>query len=717
MFSLPRDYERKLVDSCTSEIKSAKVTAINMNDYMDNMLLDNSNKADLHFPLEINIPRDIDYMLRTKDISPLKTITIEKPFEYRGQPIWNKSCTKGIHLGFGYLNGDRRYMSEFSLGNNSPVSGPHLVIGGMTGGGKSVAIDNLLFNAFYAHSPFELEVILIDGKITGAARYANAKGDTHSIPHIKIIGATEDTSYVISVLEMMDNIMMKRMKLFGAQGFDGIVEFRKHTGLTLPRILILVDEYQLQFKNASNKEAEALKLLYDKYCTAGRSAGIHLLLCSQSYMAELKKAVFNNMPLRACLKCTQETSEGIIENGLAARGIPIGEIYVNNMGARSVEETKMFKIPYIDTDHYVEKGKFLEECGNSLAKEFDLSWDLNYYNEDDKLEQHKLDALMTKYCKPNRFVLGSPAFVKKGEIDVVYIEQQFTDLENIGIFSSNKSDLKEFLLTLEANLKGLDFNKTRTLFLVADDSLMVDLNLPKHIMSFDCDRAESDFFKAALLTSYRKNIMLSTDKEIFAGQKYIKEDAEKYLSMYIESSFNGNKEILSELNLQRVSAYFDKINNPVFFKIYTSSTAARPSEKEIWQQACEILRVLLSFSQDYLTKKVDKDNMIVHNIIFVGFDKINGLTRNEKSVFSGSFSDVLFDSYKSKTNFILVSSLPGPLKSYVNALGWMILSNVNENSAKVGIEIPKGVAPELGLVVKPSTGDFMKFKKLLKYDR
>lgn len=713
MLTFPKAQERDLIASCNEEIKKAKVTIIPMNDYMDNMLNNNLRESDLNYPLTINIPRDIDYMLRTKDISPLKTITIEEPYKYRDKAIWNRSTIAGIHLGFGYSNGDRRYMSNFYLGDNSPMSGPHMVVGGMSGGGKSVAMDNLIFNMCYSHSPLELEIILVDGKITGAARYAN----THQIPHVKIVGATEDTSYVISVLEMMDNLMMKRMKLFGAHGYDGIKEFRKHTGLTLPRVLILVDEYQLQFKNASSKEAEALKLLYDKYGTAGRSAGIHLLLCSQSYMSELKKVLFHNMPLRACLKCVKETSEGIIENGLAARGVPIGEIYVNNDGARSPEQTSMFKIPYIDGDHYKEKGLFLQECGKDLADRFDLEWTLNYYNENDKVEEDVIESLIDKYNRPSRIVLGSPAFVKKTEIDVVYFDQGYTDLENIGVFSSNKLDLMEYVSTFESNFRRQNFEKCRTLFFVSDDSLMSGIQLPKHIPMFECDTADSIYFKSILLTSYRKNVMLAVDKEIFNNVKHVKDEAKELLEGYTESAFGGNKNVLTELNLQRVSAYFDRLNNPNFFKIVTGTSSTRLSDKEIWQQSFEILRTLLSFSPDFLHKKVDKDNIPVHNIVMVGFDKINGLTRNEKTFFSGPFLDVLYDSYKGKTNFILVSSLPNVLKPYINTLGWVILANVNDSCSRIGVEPPKGVHPELGLVIKPSTGDFMKFKKLLKYDR
>lgn len=713
MLNMSNSYLDSLVSSCLAEIKDGNKTAINMDAYMDVMLDNNLRESDLQYPLTINIPRDIDYMLRTKDISPLKTITIEKPFEYNGKPIWNRSTTEGIHLGFGYMNGDRRYMSNFYLGDNSPMSGPHMVVGGMSGGGKSVAMDNLIFNMCYSHSPFDLEIILVDGKITGAARYAN----THRIPHVKIVGATEDTSYVISVLEMMDSLMMKRMKLFGAHGYDGIKEFRKLTGIALPRVLILVDEYQLQFKNASSKEAEALKLIYDKYGTAGRSAGVHLLLCSQSYMPELKKVLFHNMPLRACLKCVKETSEGIIENGLASRGVPIGEIYVNNDGARSPEETSMFKIPYLDTEHYVEKGKFLENCGNALSEEFDLTWSLNYYNEDDKLEVNKFETLMDKYAKQDRIVLGTPAFVKKSEIDVAYIEQKYEDLENIGVFSSNKADLKEYMQTLVSNYSKFDVSKVKSYILSADDSLIGDIELPSHIMKFDCDNASLGIYKSTIVTVYRKSIMLSTDKEIFSGEGSIHPQAEEYLEKFLGIYFNGNRNVITELNLKRISSYFEKLNNQTFIKIFKDSAVAQVKDVEFWQQACETLLTLITYSQEYLTKKVDKDNIPVHNYVMVGFDKIGGLTRNEKSIYSGVFKDLLFDSYKTKTNFILVSTLPLPLKSYIDTLGWLFLANVNEATLKLGIEIPKGINRELGLIIKPSTSEFMKIKKLLKFDR
>ena len=76
-----------LVDSCVIEIKSRKVTAIKMDDYLDNMLKESSGRNEITYPYTINIPRSVDYMLRTGDLSPLQTITIEEPYLYKGSPI------------------------------------------------------------------------------------------------------------------------------------------------------------------------------------------------------------------------------------------------------------------------------------------------------------------------------------------------------------------------------------------------------------------------------------------------------------------------------------------------------------------------------------------------------------------------------------------------------------------------------------------------------
>lgn len=708
MLSLSRNHVIDLVNSCNDEIEKGNVSIITMESYLENFLKTMSMKNEVTYPRTIKVPRDIDYMLRTGDISPELEFTLDEPFMYNGNPIWTRDPAKGIGLGFGYMNGNKRYLSEMYLGDNSNVSGPHMVIGGMSGGGKSVCVNNLIFNMLMSYSPFDLNLYLIDAKISEAKRYAT----THRVPHVKVIGATSDTAYVISVLEVIDAHMTKLNKLFGSFGCNNIADFRETTGLSIPRIVVFVDEYQLQFQGATTREKEALTNLYDKVCTAGRSAGLHLVLCSQSYLQELKKALFHNMPLRACLKCVKETSEGIIENSVAAEGIPIGEIHVNLTGARSVEETTMFKVPFQSKKDFESEGIFLQKCGEEITQKYGHVFGMNFYDEDQLLKEENLNELLETYSQPNRLVVGSPAFVKSKEVDVAYFDQSFEDLENIGVFSPDGLDVREYISTMTSNFSRMNPNNTKCIYLVADQSLVKDLEPPKYAAVFDCDKADSPYFQGFMLNVYRKIVMLETDREIFRGQKVLNPEVEEAL----KEKFKNNSSVVTELNIARVSRYIEKLNTQNFGKIlYRNSNL--PNKKDLMIQAIATLEGLFSYSQEFINMQVTANNIPTHYFNIVGFDKIAGLTRGGKAIFNDPFKELLFDAYKAKCCIICYSTIASCFSPFKEVFGWVMVSNAGDSSNRLGIEVPKGVKPTLGYATKPATGYALKFKKLNKYER
>lgn len=695
MFGLHSSYVGTVVDSAVTRLKSNKVPTVYMDDYLDNFLSYCSSLKEITYPYTINVPRDIDYMLRTGDFSPAETIVIKEPILYNGKPIWTRSAVKGVGLGFGYENSNKRELSDISLGNVSLKSGPHFHLGGKSGGGKSVALSDIVYNILFAYSPYEVNLHLIDAKISEAARYA--QGDL--IPHIKTIGATSDTGYVISITDQIAQKADKLNLLFGKAGVNSLEDFREVTGLTMPRDILIVDEYQLQYLKATTKEAAQLTKNYDKFCTAGRSSGTHLMLCTQSFLAELKKTLFKNIELRACLTCEPPTSEGILGNKVASDCKFVGELYFNTSADQSVESTRMFKVPFQDKSAFDRHKTFLSTESANIG----IKPELNFFDETTLLKPSDIIELAGKYGKNRRLILGTPAFLKSKENDVYYQDIDFYDMENILLFSPKFNDVVEFLQLMSLNYKMLDPSKNKFYYLVADKALGEVLDIPDTAKQFPCKRATDNIMIYLLGMVYRKIAMIEADQDIFSGSYYI----DAVLKEKILDAYKAKPEMLTDLNIRRICSYTKKLNNPNYLKLNPN---LKPDE--LLNHAFLTLEDLLGYSNDFYNSKVTRDNLPVDYVNLVGFDKFGSITRGNSLSFGTLFGEILMDAPEANVCFMCYASNITGVGQYKGNFKYMFTSNAKNQETKLGIELPAEVSPNLVYAVNPSTSEVFRFKRL-----
>lgn len=700
MISPGDDYITLVVDSVAKELDGSNVKIITMDSYLENYLAHCSSLKEITFPYIINVPRDIDYMLKTGDFSPERQIVIEKPIMYGKVPIWTRSSLKGVGLGFGYENCNKRELSDIFIGNVSSKSGPHSHIAGKSGGGKSVALANIIYNMLFAYSPYEVNIHLIDAKIAEAARYGNGS----LISHIKTIGATSDIGYMISITEYMTKKAEKLNQLFGKLGVNNLEDFRKETGLTMPRDIIIVDEYQLQYQKATSSEANQLTTNYDKLCTAGRSSGTHLMLCTQSFLPELKSALFKNIEVRAALTCEPKTSEGVLGNFTASDCKNIGEIYVNLASDQSIESTRMFRVPFQSKEDFDKHKDFLANA----CDQYQMDKTLNAFNETVVMDKKDLDHLVDKYSKHKRLVFGEPASLKSKEIDVFYINQTFNDLESMLFFSPKSTDIKEFINTMIVNYSYLPVSNNEIVFLNADRALSSDLELPSHVISRPCrknDNAMFTYYKGAV---YRKAAMIEADEEIFNGYNSIDAGVQKFMSEH----FKSRPSMLTELNIKRASLYVQKLKTLNYLKIYGLSNNSLKLDSELYSHAILTLEDLIAYSNDFMTVKVTQHNLPVTYVNIVGIDKIDGLTRGGGYGASDMFKSLLLDSGLGNVCFVCYCTNITGVSEFSKSFRWVVTSNSKNQESKLGLELPKEMQPLLGYLGDPSTGFMTRFKRL-----
>lgn len=158
--------------------------------------------------------------------------------------------------------------------------GPHGVLVGATGSGKSEVLRTLVLSLALSHSPDQLNFVLIDFK--GGATFAGMDG----MPHISsiITNLGREASLVDRMEDALDGEINRRQELLRDAGnLANITEYeeaRVHGGRNdlkpLPSLVVVVDEFSELLKAKPDIVQSFVRI-----GAVGRSLGIHLLIASQ----------------------------------------------------------------------------------------------------------------------------------------------------------------------------------------------------------------------------------------------------------------------------------------------------------------------------------------------------------------------------------------------------------------------------------------------------
>ncbi len=263
----------------------------------------------------------------------------------RDEAFWGATSENGLEATIGWEE-ESRAPVRFSLSDQPPV---HALLGGSTGSGKTNLLHVLIHSLCHRYSPRELNLYLLDYKeATEFNAYARPL-----LPHAAGIATESDVEYGISVLRHLERERIRRSELFKEAGTVDIRGYRRKTGEALPRILLVVDEFQRLFEGAkAGAEAETL---FRNLLKLGRSAGIHLLMATQTVNGLQNivsiRTFLGQMACRLALKCTPEDSATLLAmDNLAAStlpGPPHG-ILNNDLGKKSANVRLC--IPLADPD-------------------------------------------------------------------------------------------------------------------------------------------------------------------------------------------------------------------------------------------------------------------------------------------------------------------------------------------------------------------------------
>ena len=126
--------------------------------------------------------------------------------------------------------------------------------------------------------------------------------ESHPAPHVVACAATGEIRYVLSLIQHLVNCMNAREDLFKRMGFEKISKFRSfYPDIVLPRILLIVDEFQQMFLEASAKESELIQRMLTAIVKKGRATGVHVIFASQEMSGTLSRSALANFRMRVAL--------------------------------------------------------------------------------------------------------------------------------------------------------------------------------------------------------------------------------------------------------------------------------------------------------------------------------------------------------------------------------------------------------------------------------
>ncbi|MCR5357660.1 MAG: hypothetical protein K6E63_09720 [Lachnospiraceae bacterium] len=191
------------------------------------------------------------------------------------------------------MAGDQRVIS---LDLHEKAHGPHGLVAGMTGSGKSELLQTLILSLALRYPPWEVGFFLIDYKGGGMA--SMFEGLPHLIGSISNLSGNITDRALLSIRSENE----RRQRLFLDAGVNSIRDYGRKfldgtVAMPLPHILIIIDE----FAELKREQPEFMKELIS-VAQVGRSLGVHLILATQKPAGTVDDNIFSNSRFRICLR-------------------------------------------------------------------------------------------------------------------------------------------------------------------------------------------------------------------------------------------------------------------------------------------------------------------------------------------------------------------------------------------------------------------------------
>lgn len=200
--------------------------------------------------------------------------------------------------------------------------GPHGLVAGTTGSGKSEILQSYILSVATLFHPYEIAFLIIDFKGGGMVNQFK------ELPHLLGAITNIDGKEIDRSLKSIKAELQKRQRLFAEAEVNHIDKYiQKYkdgkVDCPLPHLVIIVDE----FAELKAEQPDFMKELISA-ARIGRSLGVHLILATQKPAGQVDEQIWSNSRFKLCLKVQgPEDSNEVLKSPLAAEIKEPGRAY------------------------------------------------------------------------------------------------------------------------------------------------------------------------------------------------------------------------------------------------------------------------------------------------------------------------------------------------------------------------------------------------------
>ncbi|GAA9631405.1 hypothetical protein HpVa147_13180 [Helicobacter pylori] len=246
----------------------------------------------------------------------------------REQEFWTKSSQFRVSVPMGWDINHKEVCFEIGEAQN------HTLICGRSGSGKSNFLHVLIQNLAFYYAPNEVQLFLLDYK---EGVEFNAYTDP-ILEHARLVSVASSVGFGVSFLSWLCKEMQERANLFKQFNVKDLSDYRKHG--EMPRLIVVIDEFQVLFSDSSTKEKERVEAYLTTLLKKGRSYGVHLILATQTMHGSGITSLMSQIANRIALPMDAEDSDSILSDDVACELVRPEGIF-NNNGGHKKYHTKM----------------------------------------------------------------------------------------------------------------------------------------------------------------------------------------------------------------------------------------------------------------------------------------------------------------------------------------------------------------------------------------
>ncbi|WP_164872858.1 FtsK/SpoIIIE domain-containing protein [Helicobacter pylori] len=248
----------------------------------------------------------------------------------RDKEFWAKSSQHEVVVPVGWDINHKEVC--FEIGNEQN----HTLICDHSGSGKSNFLHVLIQNLAFYYAPNEIQLFLLDYK--EGVEFNAYVADT-PLEHARLVSVASSVGFGMSFLSWLCDEMKIRSELFKQFKVKDLSDYRKHG--EMPRLIVVVDEFQVLFSDNSTKEKESVDQSLNTLLKKGRSYGVHLVLATQTMRGgEIDSNIKAQIANRIALPMDADDSAKILDDDAACE-IQKPEGIFNNNGGHQKYHTKM----------------------------------------------------------------------------------------------------------------------------------------------------------------------------------------------------------------------------------------------------------------------------------------------------------------------------------------------------------------------------------------